>query len=168
MSRSRTPASKESLALLLSCKPLVPSAPIFSLSNRSPPHESHLTPHLRAGLPTLLLPAPALFLQQAHSDSFPQRTGRSSTPLPAEDSRPVLPPDSALSGRSDRRLPSRGAGPLLTSQTSAPETEPERYTGTGNLPVALRPAVATATAAATLRSPQHVTREGGAAAAQPR
>lgn len=166
MSRRR-PASKESLALLR-CKPLVPGAPTFSIPSRRPPHESHLTPHLGAGLLTQLLPAPALFLQQAHSDSFPQRTGRSSSPLPAEDSRPVLLPDSALSGRSDRRLPSRGAGPLLTSQTSAPETEPERYTGTGNLPVALRPAVATATAAATLRSPQHVTREGGAAAAQPR
>lgn len=121
------PASKESLALLR-CKPLVPSAPIFSLSSRPPPHESHLTPHLRASLPTLILPAPALFLQQTHSDSFPQRTGRSSSPLPTEDSRTVLPPDSALSGSSDRRLPSRGAGPLLTSQTSAPETEHERYT----------------------------------------
>lgn len=51
-----------------------------------------------------------------------------------------------------------------TSQTSVSETQPECYTGTGNLPVALWPAVSMATAM--LRSLQHVTREGGASAVQ--
>lgn len=58
----------------LSYKPLDPPSSRFTTFPTGPcPTESDLTPHLRAGLPTLLLPAPALFLQQAHSDSVLQQ-----------------------------------------------------------------------------------------------
>jgi hypothetical protein len=85
-------------------KPLEPHAPVFAIFPPGPgPTESALTPHLRAGLPTLLLPAPALCLQPAHSDFFP---GQNQGVLPA-----CFPPSTpALSSRSHRRLQPFGRG----------------------------------------------------------
>lgn len=120
------------------------------------PPRSTRTPRLGAHLPT---PSPSRPRPFPLNNLIPTRSPTepsSLSCLPTEPSRFGLPLGLSPSPRSPTpRAPSLGPGPLLTSQTSAPETEPERYTGTGNLLTALRPAVAAATAAAasTLRSP---------------
>lgn len=137
-----------------------------------PPHPQ--TPMLLS-LPSPTCPDPTLFDPNSSSQSESPTPSPSRprpfplnnlipTPSPTEPCSPLscLPAEPSSLGprlglspgprRSDPRTPSLGPGPLLTSQTSAPETEPERYTGTGNPPTALRPAVVTATAAATPRS----------------
>lgn len=127
------------------------------------------TPHLRASLctpsPSRPRPFPRHNLIPTPSPTEPRS---SLSCLPAEPSG-LCPPPGLRPGprRSDPRIPSLGPGPLLTPQTSAPETEPERYTGTGNPPTALRPAVATATAAATPRSPPRDRGGPGQRPAQP-
>lgn len=91
--------------------------------------------------------------QQSPSQPSSRSAWGSSGCLPAEPARCGPPPGrSPGPRRSGGRTPPLGPGPLLTSQTSAPETEPERYTGTGSPPTARRSAVATATRASTPRS----------------
>lgn len=134
-----------------------PQPPFSSLCALRPaltPPCSTQTPRLRASLRTPSPSRPRPFpLNNLIPPPSPTEPCSPLSCLPAAPS--SLGPPLGLSpgpGRSDPRTPSLGPGPLLTSQTSAPETEPERYTGTGNPPTALRPAVVTATAAATPRS----------------
>lgn len=118
-------------------KPLGLPCSLFTIFPTGPRFtESDLTPHLRAGLPTLLLPAPALFLQQAHSDSVPQQN-------PGFLSACFPPNTPTLSSRSDRRLSSRAQGhysphklqPLRRSPNVTPEPETFRLPyGPSSLP----------------------------------
>lgn len=157
MGRQQTPifGRVSSLRALLCYHPSCPSppppsrspAPLCSLRPVLTPPRSTPTPRLRARLRT---PSPSrprpLPLNNFIPAPSPSEPCSSPSGFPAEPSGLGPPPGlSPGPGRSDPRKPSLGPGPLLTSQTSAPETEPERYTGTGNRPPALRPAVVTAT-----------------------
>lgn len=140
----------QACSVLFSATPAAPALPCGPLPTSFCPNSSSQSqsPH------PVPFPPPPFSSPQSHSDPFSHRTSRF-IQLPSRRTFPPLSPAGLRPGpgRSDPRTPSLGPGPLLTSQTSAPETEPERYTGTGNPPTALRPAVATATAAATPRSP---------------